>query len=83
MIFCAVTLLAQEKADRFTSGSNDQPRNPRMDQMSYVPNEILVKFKDETSISSASKIKAAGISRVDQVLQKYEITSLERLFPNE
>ena len=83
LIFCAVSLIAQEKADRFTSGSNNQTRNPRMDYMSYVPNEILVKFKDETSISTASKIKAAGISGVDQVLQKYEITSLERLFPGE
>ncbi len=83
LIFCAVSLIAREKADRFTSGSNDQTRDPRMDQMSYVPNEILVKFKDETSISTASKIKAAGISKVDQVLQKYEITSLERLFPKE
>lgn len=83
LIFCAVSLIAQEKADRFTSGSNDQTRDPRMDQMNYVSNEILVKFKDETSISAASKIKAAGISGVDQVLQKYEITSLERLFPGE
>lgn len=74
---------AQEQASRFTDRNNDQPRDPRMDQMNYVPNEILIKFKDETTISTASKIKAAGITTVDQVLKNYGITSLERLFPNE
>ena len=80
---CAIALIAQEKASNFTGRDENQPRNPRMDQMNYVPDEIIVKFKDETSISTARKIKAAGISKVDEVLQKYEITELERLFPQE
>jgi len=81
LIFITNMLVAQESASSFTGTNGERKRDPRMDQLSYVPNEIIVKFKDETAISTASRIKAAGISSVDAVLKKYEIVVLERIFP--
>ena len=81
LIFCAITLSAQEKSDRFTSGSNNQPHDPKMDQVNYIPNEVLLKFRDETTVTSGSRVKSAGINSVDNVLKNYGISSLEKLFP--
>ena len=66
LVALCVLTLAQDKADRFTNGgATDGTRDPRTSYMEFVPNEIIVKFRDETAISTASKIKAAGISTVD------------------
>jgi len=76
------TGFAQDKASAFTDKNSDQPRDPRVDQMNFVPNEVLVKFKDEVPISSAVRLRSAGLSAVDKVLQANGIDSLVRLFPN-
>lgn len=73
---------AQDKASSFSDKNNDQPRDPRVDQMSFVPNEVLVKFKDEVPLSNAVRLRSAGLSAVDKVLQANGIDSLVRLFPN-
>jgi subtilisin family serine protease len=73
---------AQDKASSFTDRNSDQPRDPRVDQMSFVPNEVLVKFKDEVPLNSAARLRSAGLSAVDKVLQANGIDSLVRLFPN-
>jgi len=76
------TGFAQDKASAFTDRNNDQLRDPRDDQMSFVLNEVLVKFKDEVPLSSASRLRSAGLSAVDKVLQASGVDSLVRLFPN-
>jgi subtilisin family serine protease len=82
LLLAAFTLAAQE-ADRFTDNHNDRPRDPRMDQMNFVPNEILVKFKDEVQLKSGSLLKSAGITAVDKLLQSHGAEGLEKLFPTE
>lgn len=80
-VLCATVLIAQEKASNFSGRDEDRSRNPRMDQMNYVPNEVLLKFKDEVTVTKGSRIRAAGINNVDNVLQNYGVSSLEKLFP--
>lgn len=85
-LFCFLLLLvslslAGQEADRFDRSSNDRPRDIRTDQMNFVPNEVLVKFRDEVNLSSGRQLKSAGISNIDQVLKNHGISSLERLFP--
>lgn len=81
LLFVGLTI-AQQKASRFTDGNDDNaPRNPRMDMMNFVPNEVLLKFKDEITVANGSRVKAAEVNTVDQVLQNYGVTSLEKLFP--
>ena len=58
-------------------------RNPQSDLMNFVPNEILVKFKDNVQLKSGTSLKSAGIETVDQVLKNYEMENLEKLFPTE
>ena len=82
LLLAAFTLAAQE-ADRFTDNHNDRPRDPRMDQMNFVPNEILVKFKDDVQLKSGSLLKSAGITAVDKLLQSHGAEGLEKLFPTE
>jgi subtilisin family serine protease len=54
-----------------------------MDQMNFVPNEILVKFKDDVQLKSGSLLKSAGITAVDKLLQSHGAEGLEKLFPTE
>jgi len=75
--------LSAQKADRFMENNNDRPRDPSADQMNFVPNEVLVKFKDDVVVSSGSLLKSAGIGSVDQVLRANGVASLEKLFPTE
>lgn len=77
-----VTGSAQDKASSFTDKNSDQPRDTRVDQMSFVPNEVLVKFKDEVPLSSETRLRSAGLSAVDKVLQANGVDSIVRLFPN-
>lgn len=81
VFLCALTISAQEKANRFTPGSNNQSHDPKVDQVNYVPNEVLLKFKDETTVTSGSRVRSAGVNSVDNVLQNHGINSLEKLFP--
>ncbi len=80
LFFCTITLFAQE-ADRFMENTSDRPRDIRADQMNFIPNEVLVKFKDAVTLTSGTNLKSAGISSVDQVLKANGAGSLEKLFP--
>jgi len=72
------------QASQFTNDNNDgRPRDPQSDQMNFVPNEVLVKFKDEVTINNGTQLKSAGINNIDQVLKNYGSTTLEKLFPSE
>ncbi len=75
------TAFTQNQASDFTGNKSDQRRDPRADLMNFVPNEVLVKFKDAVPVASGARVKAAGVSSVDKVLKAHGITSLEQLFP--
>jgi len=80
LLLCTFTLSAQQ-ADRFTGTMNDRPRDIHADQMNFVPNEVLVKFKDEVTLPAGTKLKSAGINSVDLILKANGAGSLEKLFP--
>ena len=80
LLFFTITVSAQQ-ADKFTDNNNDRPRDPRADQMNFVPNEVLVKFKDEVILKAGTNLKSAGISSVDQILKANNAGTLEKLFP--
>jgi subtilisin family serine protease/putative transposon-encoded protein len=84
LVLLSTIVLAQE-ADRFTQDNhqNDHPRDPRNDQFNYVPNEVLVKFKDHVEVNDDPQLKSAGVAGVDQVLGSYGIESLQKLFSSE
>lgn len=81
LVFWFGGIAGQEKADRFSGEDSGQKRDRRMDQMNFVPNEVLVRFKDEVIVVSGAQLKSAGISSVDKTLKDYGINSIERLFP--
>jgi len=58
---------------------NLDPYNP-----TYEPNVILVKFKDDASISKglAKGVATTGISSIDQLNQTYKVESMGQIFPN-
>lgn len=53
----------------------------------FVPGQVLVKFKDESSISvrhnAKGKFQSASISPVDKLLRDYGVDDMEKLFPAE
>ena len=52
----------------------------------FVPGQVLVKFKDNSSIQVRrvnGKYRSASISAVDQLLQSYGVDDMEKLFPEE
>ncbi len=87
LLFCFLCCFSlgfsQNQASDFTGKKSDQARNPRNDLMNFVPNEVLVKFKDAVPMAVGARLKAAGISSIDKVLAAHGITSLEKLFPTE
>jgi len=74
---------AQNQLLDFNGNKSDQPRDPRADQMNFVPNEVIVKFKEAVPVAAGDRLKAAGVSSVDKLLQSHGITTLEKLFPVE
>jgi len=83
-LLCSYGLgVSQNQASDFIGNKGEQTRNPRNDQMNFVPNEVLVKFKDAIPVAAGARMKVAGISSVDKVLQAHGITSLEKLFLTE
>ena len=80
LLFCLIYSFglgfSQNQASDFTGNKSDQARNTRNDLMNFVPNEVLVKFKDAVPIAAGVRMKAAGVSSVDQVLKAHGITSL-------
>jgi subtilisin family serine protease len=72
-----------QEVDRFTEALNGHERELRMEQMRYVPNEVLVKFRDEAKVNSGRILKSAGINGVDRLLQRHGAEGLEKLFPSE
>ncbi len=87
LFFCLIAIyvsgFSQNEASNFSDNNSDRPRDPRSDQMNFAPNEVLVKFKDDVTISSGTNLKSAGISSIDLILKANGVSSLEKLFPAE
>jgi subtilisin family serine protease len=83
ILICLAFLTYAQEADRFIESNNEQPSDPRMDQMSFVPNEVLVKFKDEITINSGTELKSAGVTSIDKLLRANGVSSMEKLFTQE
>jgi hypothetical protein len=51
----------------------------------FVPGQILVRFKDEVMpvLRKSNGYVAFGLPTIDAILQKYKVTSAEKVFPNE
>ena len=83
LLLFGITSLSAQEADHFTDNQSDLSRDPRTDLMNFVPNEVLVKFKDDVAITSGTQLKSAGVSSVDKVLKAAGGSTLEKLFPLE
>jgi len=82
-ITIASIISAQDKASGFSGKDTEQRRDPRADQMNFVPNEVIVKFKDAVHVQLGARMKVAGVNNVDKVLKAYGVTVLDKLFPAE
>lgn len=53
----------------------------------YVPGQVLVKFKDESTIyvqrTARGQFRAASINSVDELLKQYAVEEMENLYPAE
>jgi len=77
-------LFAQDEPTDFTNRDpRERERAPQFDRMNVVPNEVLVKFKDEVQLESGNLLKSVGISAVDRLMQSHGAENLEKLFPTE
>ena len=54
-------------------------------QMDFVPGQILVRFKDDVTpvLRKSNGYVALGVPTLDAILQKYKVTSAEKVFPSE
>ena len=57
----------------------------RTQQFEFVQGEILIRYKDDVSISTlkSAGIAQTGIASIDQVFRKFKVSQTERLFPDE
>lgn len=78
LLFSTWNLKAQE-ASSFVEGKSER-FDPRSDQNNFVPNEVLVKFKDEVKLKSGS-LKSSSITGLEAVLSKHGLTVGEEMFP--
>ncbi|MGZ2370677.1 S8 family serine peptidase [Ancylomarina sp. YFZ004] len=78
LLFSTGVLKAQE-ASSFVKGKSER-FDPRSDQNNFMPNEVLVKFKDEVKLKSGS-LKSSSINGLVEVLSKHGLTVGEEMFP--
>ncbi|MBR4899152.1 MAG: S8 family serine peptidase [Prevotella sp.] len=59
----------------------------RVGRNDFVPGEVLVKFRDESSVqvrrTSQGRFRSASISSVDRLLSEFGVSDMEKLFPAE
>ena len=70
--------------------NNNEDEVNKVDQRfarDFVPGQVLVKFKDESSIrvqrNSEGRFRAASINSVDKLLKEYGVEEMENLYPAE
>lgn len=84
-------LLVAGALPTFAQVSNDNEDevnkiDSRAGQKSFVPGQVLVKFKDESPVNvsrARGMFRAASISAVDAVLKEFGVETMDKLLPNE
>jgi len=78
-VFCSIAFLACALFAQQVQSSVLDPYNP-----TYEPNVILVKFKDNTSISKGlvKGVATTGISTIDNLNRTFEVESIEKVSRN-
>lgn len=72
-------LLAQTQPDNFTENPGKEINMPGA--MDFIPNEILVKFRDEFQVTPEGLIKQSSASKgVNSLLAGYSIEGAEKIF---
>jgi subtilisin family serine protease len=74
-------IFSQESVYFNKSVNNEHTSDPRTDKFNFVPNEIIVKFKDNMNLNGETQLKSTGINSIDKVLKSAGIEQLEKLFP--
>lgn len=86
ILLFATSVYSQEEL--FNNNKQDEAvkLDARSSQMDFVPNQLLVKFKDELNAvlgKTSGGLAFLGTASVDEIFAKYKVTSAEKLFPNE
>jgi subtilisin family serine protease len=85
-LFVIYLLILSQTISGQTNSSQDNviKQDPRTAQFNFVPGVVLVRLKDNvTTVLGKASAGAAtmGITSVDAILQKYQVTSSNKLFP--
>ncbi|MBR3513556.1 MAG: S8 family serine peptidase [Bacteroidaceae bacterium] len=92
LLLCNVLLIAGALSTSAQVVSNDNEDgvykiDGRAGANDFVPGQVLVKFKDESTIKVRSnergKFRAASINAVDRLLRSYGVDEMEKLYPSE
>ena len=86
-----LALLVVGTMPAFSQVSNDNEDevnkiDARAGRYDFVPGQVLVKFKDDSSAGiqrARGKFRSSSISAVDNLLKDYGVKDVEKLFPNE
>ncbi|MDR3625568.1 MAG: S8 family serine peptidase [Ignavibacteriaceae bacterium] len=85
LIIICLFILPQTILGQTNSGQeNVIKQDPRMAQFKFVPGIVLVRLKDNVSTvlgKASAGVATMGIASVDAILQKYQVTSTNKLFP--
>lgn len=75
------------QAQLFTNNAPNQvvTLDLKLEQFNFVPGQIIIKLKDDVNVALAKSngVVSLGINTLDVVLQKYNISSANKVFPNE
>ncbi len=70
----------------FKDNSAEEPvrLDPHVQQVEFVPGQILIKFKDEVVITPTKQqgLAKTGVATIDAVLSKYAVKDIDKLFKN-
>ncbi len=67
-------------ANAANAQSTTQPDGTNLQNLGWVPNEVLVRFADNLPIQFDER-KKVGIMAIDTLLAKYDLQEIEQLFP--
>ncbi|MCH5219395.1 MAG: S8 family serine peptidase [Muribaculaceae bacterium] len=82
----ALSILASLCCLVVSAGINDaMPRTVAKTRGNYVPGQVIVKFKDNSTLSinapQPSKVRATGVQTVDRIFQEIGVNEISELMP--
>lgn len=89
LLFCFLGLYSGlfSQSQLFTNNTPDQvvTLDPKAEHFNFVPGQIIIKLKDDVNVAFAKSngVVSLGVNSIDVVLQKYNIKSANKVFPNE